>query len=539
MATKTPTLGSYLFGQWVTGSGAAQVLVNPATEAPLAQMQTAGLDLAGAVAYARSRGGPGLRELSFARRGVLLADVAGLLHTHREDLIALAIENGGNTRSDAKFDIDGAAATLAAYAELGKRLGEATMLADGASEALGRSPRFAGQHVLSPRHGVAVHINAFNFPAWGLAEKAAVAWLAGMPVLSKPASATALVAHHLVERIVEARILPDGALSLLCGGAGDLLDHLGGQDVLAFTGASETAARLRGLAAITRTGVRVNVEADSLNAAVLGPDVEPGSDTWQLFVHDVMRDMTQKAGQKCTAIRRVLVPAGRMAAAAAALAERLGEIVIGDPADSAVRMGPLATADQQRDVRAGIARLAAQTEEVFGGAGAVTPRGAAGGKGYFVGPVLRRTDAPATVAAMHEHEVFGPVATLGAYDESAATAAALVGRGAGGLVASVYSDDRAFLGALVPALLPYHGRIFLGSAKIAGHSPGPGTVLPLLVHGGPGRAGGGEELGGPRGLSFYLQRTALEGDQAILKALVADAAILHVRSEPRRGEGHG
>ncbi len=513
-------LASYVNGAWFRGSGSAQTLVNPSTEEPIAETSTAGIDFASVVDYARHKGGPALRELTFAERGALLDAMAKAISTGREELIALALENGGNTRGDAKFDIDGAGVTLAYYAELGRSLGDTRVIVDGDGEQVGRTARLYGQHILTPRQGVAVHINAFNFPAWGLAEKAAVALLAGMPVVSKPATATAVVAHRMMELFVEAKILPDGALSFLCGGVGDLLTHLRGQDVLAFTGSSDTAMKLRSGESVLSHSVHVNIEADSLNAAVLGPDVEPGSETEQLFFADVVRDITQKTGQKCTAIRRVYVPAKRAAAVGEELAARLREIVVGDPATEGVRMGPLATAQQLRDVRSGIARLAEATKEVMGGSGDISAKSVPAGKGYFCGPVLRHTDDPASCAPLNEHEVFGPVATIGSYSGSAKDAARLVQLGAGGLVASVYSDERAFLTEIVPALAAFHGRLYLGSAKMASQSPGPGTVLPMLTHGGPGHAGGGEELGGVRGMALYQQRTALQGDKGILKKLI-------------------
>ncbi|MCX5744272.1 MAG: 3,4-dehydroadipyl-CoA semialdehyde dehydrogenase, partial [Proteobacteria bacterium] len=489
-------------------------LVNPSTEATLAEVATGGLDLPGAFAFARTTGAEALGELSFADRGALLASLAKALHGAREELIALAIANGGNTRGDAKFDIDGAAATLSHYAELGAKLGTARLLADGPPIQVGRTARMAGQHVYARRHGVAVHINAFNFPGWGLGEKLACALLAGMPVIAKPATATALVAHRMVELF--APLLPAGALSLLVGPAGTLLDQLDAGDVVAFTGGSATARTLRGHARIIEHNVRLNVEADSLNAAVLGPDVDLTSELGALFLADVVRDMTQKTGQKCTAIRRVLVPSERVDEVCAVLVERLSALVVGDPATSdTVRMGPVATKQQQTDVRAGIARLAASTSSVHGGLG----EGGIPSTGFFVGPVVRSTATPMTCDALNDHEVFGPVTTIGAYDGDAKTAAAFVARGRGCLVSSAYSDDRAWVGTLVTRAAGWAGRLFLGSAKMAAMSPGPGTVLPSLIHGGPGRAGEGEELGGERGLRFYMQRTALEGDASVLKAL--------------------
>ena len=355
------TLSSFVEGRWIEGKEPFAVLVNPATEEPLVRTSTAGIEMGAALAYARSRGGPALRELTFAQRGELLRGWSKALHAARDELIALAIQNGGNTRGDAKFDVDGAIATLAHYAELGTQLGALKAQRDGEPVQLGRTARYAGVHLWVPRDGVAVHINAFNFPAWGTAEKAACAVLAGMPVVSKPATSTALVAHRLSE--IGAPLLPAGAFQFLCGSPGDLLDRLGPQDVVAFTGSSQTASKLR--EQLARRGARLNVEADSLNAAVLGPDVQTGSATWHLFVQDVVRDMTQKAGQKCTAVRRIFVAEGQLVPAQEAFTERLGQVRVGNPANPEVTMGPLSTADQLRDIRAGIAKLAGESEVIF------------------------------------------------------------------------------------------------------------------------------------------------------------------------------
>ena len=497
-------LRSYVGGRWVAGSGAPQNLLNPTTEEPLAQASSEGVDLQAALQYARSTGGPALRAMSFAERGAALKAIADAMQSEREALLDLGIANGGNTRSDAKFDVDGAIATLLAYAELANTLGNARFLVDGEGIQLGRSARFHGQHIAVPRHGVAVHINAFNFPAWGFAEKAAVALLAGMPVLSKPATSSAMVAHRVMELIAEKKLLPEGALSFLVGSVRDLLAHLGPQDVLAFTGSGETGFALRSTPNLIRNSVRINVEADSLNAAVLGPEVEPRSDMYELFLKDVVRDMTQKAGQKCTAIRRVLVPQEWYSSVKQDLAELLGAIRVGDPKNEDVRMGPLASRAQLADVREGIERL--------GGRRAYTMATPLPARGFFHSPVLLEEAGE----AVHEREVFGPVATLLRYKDNPAD---IVTRGAGGLVSSVYSDDQEFIERMVGALAPYHGRLFLGHPKIE-LSPGPGTVLPQLVHGGPGRAGGGEELGGPRGLAFYLQRVALEGSRPVIAKLL-------------------
>jgi oxepin-CoA hydrolase/3-oxo-5,6-dehydrosuberyl-CoA semialdehyde dehydrogenase len=507
-------LASYLGGTWSNGSGSPSTLVNPTTEEVLADVASGGHDLARAFAFARHEGAAALAKLTFAQRGELCAALAGAIHKAREELIALAIENGGNTRSDAKFDLDGAAVTLSHYAELGAKLGAHTLLGDGEPVQVGRTARMSGQHIWASKRGVAVHINAFNFPAWGTCEKLACALVAGMPVITKPATATALVAFRLAQLFEP--LLPAGVLQMLIGPAGDLLDHARPSDVVAFTGGSATAQTLRS----KLQGVRLNVEADSLNAAVLAPDVDLSSEAGNLFLADVVRDMTQKSGQKCTAIRRVLVPEAKLADVLDALKERLAGFVVGDPSREDVRVGPLATAAQLADVRAGIARLASATESIHGGDGAIDPIGVAKGKGFFVGPVLRLAKDAMNTPALHDHEVFGPVATVAPYAGDAAFAAQFVARGAGCLVSSAYSDDRDWIASFVGATAPWAGRLYLGSSKMAAQSPGPGTVLPSLVHGGPGRAGGGEELGGLRGMQLYMQRCALEGDASVLKTLI-------------------
>jgi oxepin-CoA hydrolase/3-oxo-5,6-dehydrosuberyl-CoA semialdehyde dehydrogenase len=497
-------LRSFLGGQWVAGSGSPQTLLNPATEEPLASAASGGLDLRGALDYARTTGGSALRALTFAERGALLKAMADAIQGERDRLLELGIANGGNTRSDAKFDVDGAIGTLLEYSEISRTLGARKFLVDGEGIQLGRSARFHGQHIAVPRRGVAVHVNAFNFPAWGFAEKAAVALLAGVPVVSKPATSSAMVAHRVMEILAEKKILPEGALSLLVGSPGELVSLLGAQDVLAFTGSGDTGRRIRSARNVIELSVRINVEADSLNAAVLGADVEPRSDMYELFLKDVVRDMTQKAGQKCTAIRRIVVPKDVIDEVKSDLIELLATVKVGNPADEDVRMGPLATASQLADAREGITRLGGKL--AFGSTENKSE------KGFFMPPVL--VESPED--AVHEHEVFGPVASLLPYDENPAS---LVVRGNGGLVSSIYSEDQAFIEQVVMEIAPHHGRVFLGHHKIE-LSPGPGTVLPQLVHGGPGRAGGGEELGGPRGLAFYMQRVALEGSRPVIQKLI-------------------
>jgi len=509
-------LKSYLEGEWKAGTGKKAVLSNPTTGEAVAETSTEGLDFASAIAYARDVGGPTLRKMTFAERGALLKAMSKVLHDVRDELIEASIINAGTTRSDSKFDIDGATGTLAYYAGLGEKLGDRTYLVEGEGEQLTRSPRFWGHHVRVPRRGVAVHVNAFNFPAWGLAEKAACALLAGMPIVTKPATSTALPSFRVMETLVNAKVLPDGALSFVCGSAGDLLTHLGGQDVLAFTGSADTGVRLRSMENIIAGSVRVNVEADSLNATVLGDDIEPGGDTYQMFIRHVSREMTQKTGQKCTATRRIFVPEAIIDRVIEDLGEALSVITVGNPHLDEVRMGPLSNKQQHDDIRAGVQKLlGAGCKVAWGDPENVELIDADAEKGCFVGPVLLRHDAPADAAAVHDHEVFGPVSTImphGGVDD----AVSLVARGGGGLVTSVYSDDKRQLGALILGMAPYNGRVLAGSKKVADQAIAPGLVLPSCVHGGPGRAGGGEELGGERGLHFYMQRTAVQGDRALL-----------------------
>lgn len=511
---------SYLEGRWQAGEGDGAALVNPTTEEVVATASSAGIDFGAALRFAREKGGPALRELSFVQRAELLQKMAAALQEAREPLIDSAVLNGGCTRGDAKFDVDGAILVLSAYAELGKTLGERRFLADAEGIQLGRSPRLWAQHVWVPKPGVAVLINAFNFPAWGFAEKAACALLAGMPVITKPATSTALTAWETTRVLVNANVLPAGALAFIGGSAGNLLDQLTAQDVLAFTGSAATGAKLRTHPRVVAEGVKVNVEADSLNAAVLGPDVELGSEVMDLFVKEVSREMTQKTGQKCTAVRRIFVPEDKVAEVIEALGSRLGELKIGDPSQAEVRMGPLATKDQLEDVRAGVARLREDADVVWGDpAAAVSPIGAPAGKGYFFAPVLLKARDAKQAPHVHNHEVFGPVATILPYSGDAREAAALVALGGGGLVASVYSDDRAFTETVAMEIAPWSGRVYLGSSKMAAHALGSGLVLPSCIHGGPGRAGGGEELGGVRGVLHYMHRAAIQGSRPSVEAL--------------------
>jgi oxepin-CoA hydrolase/3-oxo-5,6-dehydrosuberyl-CoA semialdehyde dehydrogenase len=503
------SLQSHVHGRWVAGSGDQKTLHDPATEAVLGDVRQGGIDFAAVVQHAYRTGGPALRAMTFAQRAEALKALSAKLHEHRDELLDLATKNGGNTRGDGKFDLDGCTGTLAYYAQLGAQLPPTPHLVDGDGLQLTRSPRFFGQHVLVPRPGVAVHINAFNFPAWGMGEKMACALLAGVPVIEKAGTPSAMLAHRIAQIVVDSKLLPEGAFQFLAGSVTGLLDLLGPMDAVAFTGSSATGALIRGNKNLIARGVRVNIEADSINPAVLGPDVEGGSDTFEQFLANVTTDMTQKAGQKCTAVRRIFVPSALLAEVEDALAERLKAIKVGDPANADVRMGPVASSEALATVRSGIQRLQAVADTVLGGPQPIADRG------YFVAPTLLRAKT-AEAAVLHELEVFGPCATLIAYDGTAAAAAELCNRGGGGLVASAYSDDRGFVEALVHGIAPWHGRIWLGSEKTMSQATPPGAVLPATIHGGPGRAGGGEELGGLRGLHPYLQRTAVQGDRAVV-----------------------
>jgi oxepin-CoA hydrolase/3-oxo-5,6-dehydrosuberyl-CoA semialdehyde dehydrogenase len=516
-------LSSYVQDQWAEGTGETAVLVNPSTEEAVAETTTNGIDMAAALAHARDVGGPALRAMTFAQRGELLKNMANALHEHREELLTVAELNNGGTRGDAKFDVDGATGTLASYARLGEKLGDQTFLVDGKVTRLSRA-RFVAHHVRMPRPGAAVHINAFNFPAWGTFEKVAVSILAGMPVVTKPATATAWLAWRMSQIIVEANILPAGAFTLICGSAGDLLDHLGAHDTLAFTGSADTAGLLRSKDAFTQGSTPVNIEADSLNAAVFGPKAEPGSDLWFVAVRNIVKDMTQKTGQKCTAVRRIIVPEEWADALCEAISEDLARIVVGNTADKNVTMGPVATANQLRDVRAGIDRLAAETTVVCGGSAPVTGEGAPSGKGYYVAPTLLRAPNADDAPLVHKHEVFGPCATVIPYNGEASEAARIVALGGGSLVSATYTDDRKWLGEFLMGAAPWNGRVLACTAKVADETLPPGMVLPNCLHGGPGRAGGGEELGGTRGLEFYMQRVAIQGDSGVLGKVLGISA---------------
>jgi 3,4-dehydroadipyl-CoA semialdehyde dehydrogenase len=503
------SLQSYACGQWSAGSGDPAALHNPSTEEVIGDVRPGGIDFTATLMHARSQGGPALRALTFPQRAAILKGLSKKIHEHRDELLEIAAENGGNTRGDAKFDLDGATGTLSYYAHLGSSLAETPWLTDGEGVQLGRTARFWAEHILQPRPGVALHINAFNFPAWGMAEKLACSILAGMPVVTKAGTASAMLAYRVSQIIVESGLLPEGSFQFLPGSISKMSDELQPMDVVAFTGSAQTGSRIRSNPNLIQNSVRVNIEADSINSAVLAPDCEVDDDTFTQFISNLHVDMTQKAGQKCTAVRRILVPHELLDDVKEALTERLKATRIGSAMDADVRMGPVASKAQLEDVRGGIQKLQAECDTVLGGPEAME------GPGYFVQPTLLQARAN-DAAILHELEVFGPCATILPYDGKAQTAVELMNKGGGCLVASVYGDDKKYLTEVVSGIAPWHGRVWVGSEKTMGHALGPGAVLPGAIHGGPGRAGGGEELGGLRGLHPYLQRTAIQGDRSVV-----------------------
>jgi 3,4-dehydroadipyl-CoA semialdehyde dehydrogenase len=519
-------LKNYVSGQWSEGKGAGTALSDPVTGAELARASTEGVDYRAALDHARRVGGPALRKMSFAERAALLGKIADVLVAKRDKYFGLAQANSGNTKIDAMIDVDGGSGTLKYYSSIGKRLGDAKYLRDGGFEQFSKDDTFQAVHIRVPLEGVAVHINAFNFPSWGLWEKVAVAFLAGVPVLAKPATATALLSHAMVEDVIAAGVVPAGALSLVCGSAGGLLDHLDRRDAIAFTGSAETAAKLRAHPNVIRHSIRFNAEADSLNSSLLGPEAKPGAPEFDLFVREVHREMTVKAGQKCTAIRRALVPRAVADAVTEALAARIAKTVTGNPRNETVTMGPIVDKAQQKNVLDGLAALKREAKAITG-EGAFQPVDADPATSAFVPPTLLRCDAPAEAKAVHEIEVFGPATTLMPYD-SPEQAFALAAKGGGSLVASVFTADDGFARDAVLGLGASHGRVMVIDDAVGKLQTGHGIVMPMCVHGGPGRAGGGEELGGLRGLRFYHQRLAVQGNKMRMAALAAGAAEVGV-----------
>jgi 3,4-dehydroadipyl-CoA semialdehyde dehydrogenase len=512
---------NYVGGRWIAGDGDGVALIDPVLGTELCRASTEGIDYAAAFEYARTHGNAALRALTFAERATLLSKIAEVLTVNRAAYYEIALANSGSTEADSAFDIDGSIFTLKYYARAAAALGTARFLVDGGLTSLSKDQTFQSLHIAVPVRGVAILINAFNFPAWGLWEKAAPALLSGVPVFVKPATATAWLTQRMVEDVVKAGILPAGAISIVCGAAGDLLDHVTSSDVISFTGSAATAARIRTAPAVVHASVRINVEADSLNSTLMGPDVKPGTAEFDLLVKEVVREMTLKAGQKCTAIRRILVPAALKDAVAEALVARLGKITVGDPRNKDVRMGPLVSKAQQRAAHEGIAQLKHEASVLYdGGGSAFRPIDADPATGAFVPPTLLICNDPLGSSAVHGVEVFGPVATLLPYDDLP-QAFGIARLGQGSLVASIFSGDADVIETAAVQLADSHGRILAVNAAVGQSQTGHGNVMPMSLHGGPGRAGGGEELGGLRALAFYHRRSAIQGPEERLKALAA------------------
>lgn len=509
-------LSNYLAGRWQTGRGAGTMLLDPVLGTELVRVDASGLDLAAGFDHARHQGGAALRALTYRERGALLAAAVKVLQANRDAYYEISTANSGTVKNDTAVDVDGAIYTLGTYAKLGETLGDRKFLLDGDAVKLGKEPLFQSQHVQVPTQGVALFINAFNFPAWGLWEKAGPALLSGVPVIVKPATATAWLTQRMVKDVVDAGIFPPGALSVICGSPAGLLDALQPFDVLSFTGSADTAATLRSHAAVARRSVRTNIEADSVNSALLLPGEAADSPAFDLLVREVVREMTVKSGQKCTAIRRVFVPEALYDAAAQAISARLAKTTVGNPRNETVRMGALVSRAQRNSVQEGLALLRQHTQVLHDGSQAPLVDADAA-LACCVGPTLlgtRDTDD----AFVHTTEVFGPVATLLPYRDTA-QALDLLRRGEGSLVASLYGSDAAALGSAAIELAGSHGRVHVVSPDVAQLHTGHGNVMPQSQHGGPGRAGGGEELGGARALNFYHRRSAVQASTAVLDAL--------------------
>jgi oxepin-CoA hydrolase/3-oxo-5,6-dehydrosuberyl-CoA semialdehyde dehydrogenase len=511
-------LQNYALGRWTEGTGKFTPLHHAVTGEQVAEASSAGLDFAAMAAYAREVGGPTLRRMTFHQRARMLKALAIYLNERKPAFYTVS-EATGATKGDHWIDIDGGIGTLFAYASRGRReFPDEPVYVDGPPEAISKGGTFVARHVCVPLEGVAVHINAFNFPVWGMLEKLSVALLAGVPCIVKPATVTSFLTEAVFREMIASGILPPGTVQLICGSAGDLLDHLGMQDAVAFTGSASTGQMLRQTRSIVEHNVRFNQEADSLNYSMLGPDARPGSEEFDLFVKEVAREMTVKAGQKCTAIRRTIVPAPFVDDMLAALKQRLGGVKGGDPRVDGVRMGPLAGRGQVGEVEKSLGVLLGGTELVYGGPGTLDVVGADPERGAFFPVTLLYDDAPFTKTQPHDVEAFGPVNTVMPYD-TLDEAIELAKLGKGSLVGSLFSADDRVARSVVLGTAAYHGRLMLVNRHSAKESTGHGSPLPHLVHGGPGRAGGGEEMGGVRGVLHYMQRTAIQGSPTTLAAV--------------------
>jgi len=510
-------LRSYVSGKWTDPADEGRPVLDAVTGEEVARVSSAGIDMGAALDYGRSAGGPALRELTFHQRAALLKSLGMALREHRQELYALSARTGA-TLGDSKFDIDGGIGVLLSYASQANReLPNDTVLPEGPPLPLGRGGTFLGQHILTPLHGIAVQINAFNFPVWGPLEKFAPAFIAGVPSLVKPATQTAYLTARLVELMVDSGLLPAGSLQLVCGGTGDLLDHLGEQDLVSFTGSAATARQLRAHPTVVGRSVRFNAEADSLNCSVLGPDAVPGTPEFDLYVKQLVSEMTVKAGQKCTAIRRALVPVAVAGQVTEAVRDRLATVVVGSPAEKNVLMGALASLEQREEVRRSVKTLLSAGRLVSGNPDHVDVVGASAERGAFLAPLLLVSD-DADRPEPHQVEAFGPVSTIISYRDTDEVIE-LAARGRGSLAGSIVTADTGFARDVVLGLAPWHGRLLVLDREDEAESTGHGSPLPMLVHGGPGRAGGGEEMGGIRGVLHHMQRTAVQASPRVLSAV--------------------
>jgi oxepin-CoA hydrolase/3-oxo-5,6-dehydrosuberyl-CoA semialdehyde dehydrogenase len=526
-------LQNYVLGRWTDGDGDGQLIRDAVTGEPFTAVSTLGIDFRAMTEYARKKGNPALRKMTFHERGRMLRALALYLTDRKEAYYTISARTGA-TRADSWIDLEGGFGNLFAYASLRRKFPDESFCTDGEPHNLSKGQTFMAQHILIPKEGVAIHINAFNFPVWGMLEKCAVNWLAGMPAIVKPASLTSFLTEAVVRDIISSGILPEGALQLICGSAGDLLDHVGSQDVVTFTGSATTGLQLRSHPAILRESVPFNMEADSLNCLVLGRDVEPGSADWNIFVKEVRKEMTVKAGQKCTAIRRIFVPEDRMEETWKALGKALEQTVIGNPFNDSVRMGSLAGQAQREEVRAQVRKLLAGSELVYGSLDNAHLVDADYDKGAFLSPILLASRHPFTNQAVHEVEAFGPVSTVMPY-RTMDEAIELARMGKGSLCSSIVTHDMRLARDYVIGAGTHHGRILVLNEACAKESTGHGSPLPLLVHGGPGRAGGGEEMGGVRGVRHYMQRLAVQGSPT---AITAITHVYQAQAETRKDEKH-
>jgi oxepin-CoA hydrolase/3-oxo-5,6-dehydrosuberyl-CoA semialdehyde dehydrogenase len=511
-------LGCYTENRWVTASEQGVLLRSAVSGEPIAEASSAGLDFGSMAEYARRVGGANLRKMTFHDRAFMLKALAQYLNDNKKALYGLSTETGA-TKADSWVDIDGGISTLFVFSSKGRReLPNDHVLLDGPPELISRNGTFTGQHIYLPLRGVALHINAYNFPCWGMLEKLAPTLLAGVPAIVKPASSTAYLTELMVRQIVESGILPDGALQLICGGVGDLFDHLNCQDVIAFTGSKSTGDFLRQHKNIIDQSIRFTSETDSLNCSILGPDAKPGTPEFDLYVNEIVKEISSKAGQKCTAIRRIIAPSELSGDLVDALSTRLGELRIGNPANKDTDMGALASLGQREEVRERIADLQSECKIVYGSPDSIEVVDADADKGAFFSPILLQCEDPLNSKAPHSVEAFGPVATVLPYDRLE-DAAMLARMGEGSLAGSIFTADDDIARTLVLETATYHGRMVLINRDCAAESTGHGSPLPHLVHGGPGRAGGGEELGGIRAVKHFMQRTALQGSPQTLTTI--------------------